>query len=699
LLVSDAELARQVSSAFRSYGSLLELSRSPLAATPLISPALVLDEEHPTLDDRGRALRILLRWAVNRLAPSSPPFPLGNQRPFDDPTWSDPLWWHYSILRHAYLEPFHPEFLEGSRPVDKLLELTGIADTESYTQERNRAILEVASLLRDQSRTGAAGSELSRMAIEDYLHEIPRAARALLEIAATFRWVFPRSLLLEMAANERLAGVDSSLSYLVNQRVLLTGDAGASLLTPPGLHNYLLARAPVNTLAPRHNQAARYYSNLDQPVRAAWHLTMAGKFNDAADLLLRASETLTAEGQLDDLVDGLSAFSEKQVSPGRWYQVQTCLGDLHQRLGDRQEAIASYRKALQAVPDPAQQARIYRRMGKLYEDDNQLRALGYYHSAAQSLAPGDPELLDLLKDRAWLRIIRREWGEAEADLVRALEIAPADARRQRADAYHALAGLYRRQARYDSAIPYAQQALNLREEIGDLQRVAESISTLGLIYDEMGDHSQAILVYQEALATFRKLGDREGMGSALLNIGAALYCAERYADAVEQYQESLEIFQSLGLPRAIAQAHQNLSEDYAALGDADAALRHWRDGYTLSLESGLDDQVHEFQALREHTPLLQAAQDLPRQPAHKLKPPGMGTDLTAELLPIEQAALEIARHTGSVTARTLVEHGFTKPTATRHLSQLADRGLLVRAGKGRAVCYTLPASSGRGPAL
>ncbi len=98
------------------------------------------------------------------------------------------------------------------------------------------------------------------MAIEDYLHEIPRAARALIEIAATFRWVFPRSLLLEMAANERLAGVDSSLSYLVNQRVILTGNAGASSLTPPGLHNYLLARTLVNILAPRHSLAARYYS-------------------------------------------------------------------------------------------------------------------------------------------------------------------------------------------------------------------------------------------------------------------------------------------------------------------------------------------------------------------------------------------------------------------------------------------------------
>ena len=117
-------------------------------------------------------------------------------------------------------------------------------------------------------------------------------------------------------------------------------------------------------------------------MRAAWHLTMAGKLNDAAGLLLRASETLSTEGQLDDLVDGFSAFSEKQVYPGRWYQVQTCLGDLHQRPGNPRVAIASYRKALQSVPDPAQQARIYRRMGKLYEDENQLRALGYYHSAA-----------------------------------------------------------------------------------------------------------------------------------------------------------------------------------------------------------------------------------------------------------------------------------------------------------------------------
>ncbi len=91
LTLSMDQLVREVKAAFNNYDSLPELSRSPLACPNLIAPALVLDAAQPTIDDQGRALRVALRWAVGRLAPAPPPYPLGVQRPFDDPAWQDPL--------------------------------------------------------------------------------------------------------------------------------------------------------------------------------------------------------------------------------------------------------------------------------------------------------------------------------------------------------------------------------------------------------------------------------------------------------------------------------------------------------------------------------------------------------------------------------------------------------------------------------
>jgi serine/threonine protein kinase len=124
MLFTD-DWVRHVKAAFASYDSLLELAQSPLAAPPLITPALILNDAAPTPDERGRALRLILRWAVNRLAPAPPRYPIGAYRPPDDPTWKDRLWWRYNLLRHRYLEPLHPdERLDEYGLIDSLIALT-----------------------------------------------------------------------------------------------------------------------------------------------------------------------------------------------------------------------------------------------------------------------------------------------------------------------------------------------------------------------------------------------------------------------------------------------------------------------------------------------------------------------------------------------------------------------------------------------
>ena len=127
--LSPDGFTQQVNAAFKAYHSTLALSRSPLANSSLIAPLLVKDDASPTVAERGHALRLLLRWAVAQIAPGAATHPLGSHRPWDDPTWRDPLWWRYNILRHRYLEPLHPDdFVEGGRYTETLLALTGMAN-------------------------------------------------------------------------------------------------------------------------------------------------------------------------------------------------------------------------------------------------------------------------------------------------------------------------------------------------------------------------------------------------------------------------------------------------------------------------------------------------------------------------------------------------------------------------------------------
>jgi tetratricopeptide (TPR) repeat protein len=683
----DAGFTEHVNGAFKSYQSILALSRSPLANSALVAPALVRDAVSPTADERGHALRLVLQWAVGLLAPEPPAYSLGAPRPYDDPAWRDPRWWRYNILRHRYLEPLHPdEFVEGGRYTETLIALTGIPSADTFFEERNRAIREVAAWLRQQLTGDVAGEALQQMALEQTLRPLQRrpAARALLDIAATFEGVFPRALLIQLAEEERVAGVDAALAYLTAERLLRTDEPGADLWLSPVLQVYLYERQSEELRRRRHRLAARHHATLHEPLLAAHHWQLAGQWPAAAEVLFAAAAELVDELQIGELRDALLRFRPDHLATDQWRATQVLLSDLAARLGQREEALAACRAALKAAHTAQQQAQIYRRMGKLYEQHNQLHALNYFHQAVERFSEDDPELVALLKDRAWLHILRREWQSAEADLALALARAPAPAREIRADIYDALASLNRDQQRFTQAVEFARNALALREELGNLPRIADSFNNLGLLYSAIGDYANALAAFDEALATYRRIDNRERTAGALLNIGTVHHLAGRRREAVAAYADCLAIGETLDLRLITVRAHYNLAEALAELGDDTTAQQHWRTAYQLSLGAGFDDEVRDLEALRERFPALQTLDDASLAIQSEQAP--AETAFEAD----ERHVLAIVGRDGSVTPKTLMaELHISKATATRRLTDLVRKGYLHPHGKGRATTYLL----------
>ena len=374
----------------------------------------MLDAASPTADDRGRALRVVLRWAVNRLAPG----PTAHQaapHDFAAPFWSDPRWRGYIILYYRYLQPLSTDDLEDlgcGTLTQALLNLTGIASEHNLFDERNRAIHQTAAWLREQLVQHTSDDEMRRLAVEEVCQSLQPSstAYAVLELAATFRGAFPRGWLLEMAHKERLTQAAAVVDDLIRARLLVEGDAGTNLLAPPALQVYLHTRQSPGDRLRRHQTAAEFYRQACAPLEAAWHLIMGERPRLAADVLLPAADELISNLQLEELRDALLQLRDNQLSTEVWRDVQALLADLWWKTGDREEALAACRRALKLTPDPARQAHLYRVLGKLHEDHNPRIALGHYAEADRLFSPADPERAALLKDRAWLHIHSREWA-------------------------------------------------------------------------------------------------------------------------------------------------------------------------------------------------------------------------------------------------------------------------------------------------
>ncbi|MEZ4660251.1 MAG: tetratricopeptide repeat protein [Caldilineaceae bacterium] len=687
---TQSDFTEFVNAALKNFNSVLALARSPLANSALVSPLLVLDDVSPTAEERGRAMRLVLAWAVNRLAPEAMHYPLGVERPFDDPTWSDPRWWRYNILRHRYLEPLHPDdFLEGGRFTETLVALTGIPSTDTFFDERNRAIREVAQWLQEQLEGGRANSELQNLALGEVyqLLQKQQAALDLLGVAATFDAVFPRQLLNKMAATENFQRIENALDYLTRHRFLLTEDAGASLWLSPVLRRFIYARQPQALTKRRHQRAADYYMAQNEALLAVRHLQQAENWGTAAGLLLESAPELINELQSTELRQMLQKFPVSRVAVDQWRDIQILLSDLMMVNGDHDAALAACRSALRVTDEPPRQARIYRRMGKLYEFHNQLHALNYYQQALTHFEIEDPERIDLLKDRGWIYILRKEWRSAEQDLLLALAQTSIITPQQRADILDALSYLCGKNQRYTEAIRYAQDALALREKLGDMVRVAQSFGNLGILYANMGEYAQAIAAHEDALRVHRHLDNRPKIAVCLSNIGMAHHLDGRLQTAIAHYQESLAICQEISLPLAETFVHYNLAEAYAQLENSAPAQEHWRVGYELAIRSGFEDHAADFEELRHKFPLFQTIEAAPHDDtadAHRavVTPPPLDED--------ELAILQIAKGETRLTPKIVMEAAnVSRATATRRLTSLTEKGYLQVHGKGRGTYYTL----------
>jgi len=688
-----------VNEAFKQYQSLLALSRSPLAATDLVTPALVRDEVTPTAEERGRGLRLVLQWAVTQLAPAAPRYPLGASRPLDDPTWRDPRWWRYNILRHRYLEPLHPDdFVEGGRFTETLLALTGIPSPDVFFGERNRGVHMVAALLARQQRQHESDDEIRRLAIADACRPLAAqpVARTLLTIAALFDDVFSRDLLLSLAVGEGMSTAPNALAWLVERRYLLAGDEGEQLWLAPALRAHFRAEQPAVDLRRRHVRLAENLARRGAQLAAALHYQAAEHWGAAADLILQVATQPGGEWTPVQLRSLLAAFPAGQPDAPRRRRLHALRVDTYAALGEIDAAIAGARAGLADAPATGEQAELQRRLGKLYEKRNPLHALTYYGQAESLLAPDDPALPVLLKDRGWLHILQRDWVQAEADLTRGLALVRGEQTTLRADLLDALASLHRNRREFPAAIACAQEALALREASGDLLVVAKSLGNLGLLYTGAGAYTEAVAAHREAMATYRRLGHQEMMATAWLNIGMAQHLAGDRTAALAAYQACLAQSREINLPLAEVKALYNLAEANAELGHFVEAAACWQQGMDAARRHRLDDQVRYFLELATTHPQLNG-NTTAAAPAATLPATPLPMPVAAVLSPGAARIMALAQQHGALTPRLLMEAlGISKPTATRRLRELTDAGLLAAHGKGRATCYAAVAGATTG---
>ncbi|RMH69171.1 MAG: GAF domain-containing protein [Gemmatimonadetes bacterium] len=258
------------------------------------------------------------------------------------------------------------------------------------------------------------------------------------------------------------------------------------------------------------------------------------------------------------------------------------LGNLYENLGEFDRALSTFEQL--GNPSPAvlfQKASIYNHLGDF---DNVLAVYDkldeMLHQQADRVGQSR---VSAYRSTVYLKLGRVE--EARQAAERALELAGDDPP-SRSTALNAYGILYDKLGDYEKTITYFQQALKLREESADVQRMAASYNNLGLLYTTRGEYSYALDCYQRGSEILDRVGNFHGKANLLNNLGEIYFVQGDFESAEHGWLQSLSVGEKLSIPVIQAEASYGLARlDHLRGAYQDAEFR-LKTGIELSQQIG-----------------------------------------------------------------------------------------------------------------
>ena len=312
------------------------------------------------------------------------------------------------------------------------------------------------------------------------------------------------------------------------------------------------------------------------------------------------------------------------------------IADVHQVLGESQEAAASYERALsigraaadargegetlaalaylqfslgdtgRALKNASAALASSRTAGNRRGEARALSALGEAHFALGDMARATGiqeqalvlwrELGDIrgeaqaLTHLAYAYAPLGESGKAQAACRRALSLwRTVGSARGEALTLTALGGIQQKLGEKQEALNSYLTASDLLRPTGDRASTAVVLANIAVAYRGLGENRRALDYYGRALALFQATGDRWGAAETQLDLGRVHYRLGNAETALAHFALALAAFHELRMPRLEAQALRDIGLAHDARGNGEQALDHYRQALQL-IRAGQDQR-------------------------------------------------------------------------------------------------------------
>lgn len=167
--------------------------------------------------------------------------------------------------------------------------------------------------------------------------------------------------------------------------------------------------------------------------------------------------------------------------------------------------------------------------------------------------------------------------------------------KMRSDGLHQMGNINYYCGNYDTSLHYLQQALTIKQQVGDKRSEGAIISALSLIYSSQGDYATAMDYLEKSLLIHRQANAKFGEGVTLSDIALIHKKQGNYEAALSYYEQSLLIHKQINAKDGEESVLNNMANLYTAQGNHEKAMSCLKQALDISREIG--DKPSEAAAL------------------------------------------------------------------------------------------------------
>jgi adenylate cyclase len=416
-----------------------------------------------------------------------------------------------------------------------------------------------------------------------------------------------RLALLEAVAGEQ--GLNAAVLQLVASGFLdRTDDEGDATVA---FHHALIQDVAYSRLLRRRSrdlhrrvaeEAEKLYGAGDDVVDLlARHLYLGDAGSKAIEYLVRAGERAKTLFANDEAILHLGRAAEVATGDhqlaGRVPEIKLSLADLHELVGNYDEALVLYtevKEATNAVDAWQGIASTLRSRGE-YED-----ALAIVDEAFRTDALYNADLAPLWIEQGRTLALTGRFRQA-IDVLQAGVRAVGDRRDE--DVAQLLLQLSRAETvegDFEPALEHAVAAQEIFEDQENLRGLATALRIVGDAYTQAGRFDEAVAALQRGLAVAERVGSADEIGGCLINLGRAESGRGAHVAAMGHDRRAIEEFERIGHGSGRAVGYANLADKLARVGNLDEALT-WCDkaldlarsiGHPLSIADVYDTMAY-----------------------------------------------------------------------------------------------------------